>query len=299
MQTELLAPNDELRDFVRRHGVLDWDEETIAAIVTGLAHDRMLVVRDGSALVLVGCLLHDLGNPDGASEIIPLACLGRERMPEALAALVTEGERRLLGYGTKRIEIQVPPKLGGVEPVLEAVGYHCAWENVDLELAPLGAHRPVRHGLPTGAAWCELGEHTLLAAFACYQRALRTVPGAQVPPFEDFARIIPTLLPLQRLLMRDGQVLAFTRVGWKDQARATGEIFTLGRDPDAHLPGLGALALLEAVRVLGELGATRAELTMSSRNLLAMGLYARFGFVTKGRRAVLQKDLSPALRASL
>ena len=293
MQTELCALSDELRDFLRRHGVLDWDEATIEAIVSGLAGNRVLVVRDGGAAVLVGCLLHDLGNPDGASEIIPLACLGRERVPEALAALVTDGEQRLRDYGARRIEIQVPPKLGGIEPVLAPLGYRCTWENVDLELAPLDAHRRVRHQLPAGAAWCELGEPSLAPAYACYERALRTVPGAQIPPFEEFARIIPTLLPRQRLLMRDGQVLAFTRVGWKDEARGSGEIFTLGRDPDAHYPGLGALALLEAVRVLGMLGAKRAELTMSSRNLLAMGLYARFGFATKGRRAVLQKELAP------
>jgi ribosomal protein S18 acetylase RimI-like enzyme len=294
MQTELCDLSDELRDFVRSHGVLDWDAATIEAIVGGLGGNRLLVVRDDGAAVLVGCLLHDLGNPDGASEIIPLACLSRERVAEALAALMTDGEQRLRDCGAKRIELQVPPKLGGIEELLAALGYRHAWENVDLELAPLGAHRPVRYPLPAGAGWCEVDEHTLAPAYACYQRSLCTVPGAQIPPFEDFARIIPKLLPRQRLLMRDGQVLAFTRVGWKDEASGVGEIFTLGRDPDAHYPGLGALALLEAVRVLGMLGATRAELTMSSRNLLAMGLYARFGFAQKGRRAVLQKELAPS-----
>ena len=293
MQSHECEPSDELRTFWREHPALEHQPALIEAIVTALANNRVIVVERGRAPVLVGCVVHDLGNPDGASEIIPLGCLGGAELPDALAALLTHGEQLVRAAGGLRVEFHLPPRLVGIEPTLEALGYCRAWENVDLELAPISSHRPVRHQLPEGAAWHDVDEHNVAVAHACYARAFRTVPGAQTPPLEDYAKVVPSFRPRQRILVLEGRALAFTRVGWKNEALGIGEVLNLGRDPEATCRGLGALALLEAMRGLVGLGAGSAQLTVASTNPRAIGLYSGFGFSEKGRRAVLQKDLEP------
>ena len=291
MRAELSAPTPELRAFLSAHCCADHDVSTLEALVSGFAEDRMVVVRDAGEPTLLGCVVRDLANPDQASEIILLAGLEGAGLPPALGVLQDRAEQLVLAGKQRRIELQVPARLTGIEPVLERLGYYRAWENIRVELEPLAPRRRQRCTMPDGAAWQDVDDRTVEASYRCYARAFRTVPGGQVPSLEDYARVLPPLVPPQRILVRSGQVLAFVRAGWACEPTRTGEIFSLGTDPDALLPGLGALTVGEAVRVLGLMGATRAELTVSSRNLLARGLYARFGFTEKCRRAVLHKDL--------
>jgi ribosomal protein S18 acetylase RimI-like enzyme len=293
MQIHVCEHTDELRAFVREHPALDHQPALIDAIVTALAANRVIVVGDDRAPALVGCVVHDLGNPDGASEIVPLGCLRGAELPDALAALLTRGEQLVSAAGGRRVELHVPLRLCGIEPVLEALGYHTAWENVDLELDPITSHRQVSRSLPEGAAWQDVDEHNVALAHACYERSFRTVPGAQTPPLEEYAKVIPTFRPRQRILVLDGRALAFTRVGWKDEEQRIGEVLNLGRDPEARQGGLGSLALVEAMDGLLAMGASSAQLTVASTNPRAVRLYTGFGFAEKRRRAVLQKDLEP------
>lgn len=279
----------ELRSLVHAHSVFHYPPSTLDGIVSGLARDRLLVVSRAGTPLLVGCVLHDLENPDSASEIIPLACPAPEALGDALPSLLGAAERELMHVGARLIEVAVPPGLPGIAPCLAALGYERAWDNVDLVLEPPRPRRPLRHLLPAGAGWQDLDEATVEATYRCYARSFGTVPGSQTPPLAEFGPLMLSLVPKQRILVLDGRVLAFTRVGWKDEAAQVGDVLNLGRDPDAPLPGLGALTLAEAVRALVELGAVRVDVTASSRNLLGLGLYAGFGFREAQRRAVFHK----------
>jgi ribosomal protein S18 acetylase RimI-like enzyme len=296
MEGCLSPPTDELRAFMREHCCADHALETLEAIVSALADDRILVVRQAGVVALAGCLIRDLANPDGASELVLLACRTGDSLPLALAVLQAHAEQLVLEGRSRRVELQVPARLRGIEPTLEGLGYRGAWENIELALELAIPRRRARHSVPDGAVWQDLDRETAESSHGCYQRAFRAVPGTQVPSLADYLRIMPPLEPRQRVLVHEGRVLAFVRAGWKSEADAIGEILSLGRDPEVALPGLGALALGEGVRVLQALGARRVELTVAARNLLARGLYAAFGFGEKARHAVLQKALEDAVK---
>jgi len=242
--------------------------------------------------MLAACLQRDGADPSSPSELVLLACSNVDRMAPALEPLLSRAERLVPSLAARCLEVQVPSRLARIESMLEASGYRRAGQNVDFERADIRTRCSLPHRAPDEAHWQDLDAGTLDRARACYVRAFHDPAGAGPPVLTDYPAEALQLLPRARLLLLGDRVLAFTRVAWRDQPRAVGEVRNLGRDPDAPEPGLGALGMAEAIRALGAMGARRAMLTVASSNARAISLYRRFGFEERDRRSVLRKMLA-------
>lgn len=293
MRSYLTEPNAEFGEFVRLHRVAELESPTLDAFVATIAREWIVVVEPSGETVLAACVQHDRSNADGAHEVVLLGCSDRDRLAAALELLLRRAAEVARTEGRRRVVVQVPSMLAGIETTLEALGYRRAWHSVDFEFTPDGLCHAVPHRLPDGARWQDLDKPTLASARGCYERAFRTGLHAGPPTLTDYSDLALTLQPLARLLMLDGQVIAFTRVVWKNRELRLGEVRNLGRDPDAPHRGLGALALVEALRALGEMGARRAMLTAASCNRRGVALYKAFGFSEIERRGVYHKHLPP------
>jgi hypothetical protein len=313
LKSYLTEPSIEFGDFVRAHPVADLESPTLDAFVATVAREWIIVTRPSGKTVLAACLQHDRGNPAGAHEVVLLGCSDLDLLAAALEVLLMRAVELARHGGRRRVDLQVPAKLAGIEPKLKALGFRRAWHKVDLELTRndlchavphrlagvepgptrSDSRRAVPHRLPDGARWQDLGEGTLASARGCYERAFCVGLHDGPPTLTDYSNLALTLMPRARLLMLDGHVIAFTRVVWKDRALGLGEVRNLGRDPDAPQRGLGALALVEALRALGAMGARRAMLTATSCNQRGMSLYKAFGFTETERRGVYHKHLPP------
>lgn len=292
MRSYLTEPSVELADFVRRHPVADLEPPSLDALVATIAREWIIVVQPSGETVLAACVLRDRGDPDGVSEVVLLGCSDLGLLLPALEILLDRAERLLPGGAGRRIEVQVPTMLACLEPELQAFGYRRAWQNVDLTMDLVDGQHAPGQSIPRGTRWQDLDTRTLANARGCYERAFRKGASAGGCALTDYSNRALELMPLARLLVRDGQVLAFTRVAWKDQALSLGEVRNLGRDPDASEPGLGRLALLEALRALGAMGAARAMLTVASHNHRGLALFRTYGFIETERRGVFRKHLA-------
>ena len=73
------------------------------------------------------------------------------------------------------------------------------------------------------------------------------------------------------------------------------EILTICVDPAQRGQGLGGLLLNAAIAEVGQQGATRIFLDVSTENTAAQALYRQAGFLETGRRARYYADGSDAL----
>ena len=129
-------------------------------------------------------------------------------------------------------------------------------------------------------------------------RALRTDPGAFAETFEeardrpledwaswaaDEARVIVVAIDGERWL---GMV-----ANWRLGADSTW-LTALWVDPAVRGAGLGARLIEAAAEWAHEQGAATVELSVTTNNAAAAGLYARTGFTETGRRRPLPADPS-------
>jgi ribosomal protein S18 acetylase RimI-like enzyme len=293
VQSYLTDPDVEFGEFVRAHSVADLEPPTIDGLVSTINREWIIVVRGSGETVLAACVQNDAGDSVGSREVVLLGCAVPDRAAAAVQILLGRVEQLARAGDGRQIDMQVPTALAYIAPQLATIGYRRASYNVDFELTGLEACHAVPHRMPEGARWQDVDEQTLRSARGCYERAFRIARRPGPPPLTDYSDAALSLSPRARLLMLDGEVIAFARVAWKDREAGLGEVRNLGRDPDVTLRGLGALALVEALRSLGAMGARRVMLTAASGNVRAIALYRAFGFTATERRVVLRKHLPP------